>query len=57
LNDRSQRPHHSPRATPAQVIEKMIWLRRHYHFGPAKIAMYLARYHDVMISVSGCGGS
>jgi hypothetical protein len=25
----------------------------HYHFGPAKIAMYLARYHEVTISTSG----
>jgi len=53
LKDRSQRPHHSPRATQAEVIEKIIWLRQHYHFGPAKIAIYLARYHDVTISVSG----
>jgi hypothetical protein len=35
------------------VIEKILWLRKHYHFGPAKIAMYLARYHDVTISTSG----
>ena len=34
-------------------MEKIIWLRKHYHFGPAKIAMYLARYHDVTISTSG----
>jgi hypothetical protein len=27
--------------------------RQHYHFGPAKIAMYLGRYHEVTISVSG----
>ena len=47
LKDRSQRPHHSPRATQAEVVEKIVWLRKHYHFGPAKIAMYLARYHDV----------
>jgi len=53
LKDRSQRPHHSPPATQAEVIEKIIWLRQHYHFGPAKIAIYLARYHDVTISVSG----
>jgi len=53
LKDRSQRPHHSPRATQAEVVEKIVWLRKHYHFGPAKIAMYLARYHDVTISVSG----
>jgi hypothetical protein len=30
-----------------------VWLRKHDHFGPAKIAMYLARYHDVTISTSG----
>jgi transposase len=53
LKDRSQRPHHSPRATQMEVVEKIIWLWKHYHFGPAKIAMYLARYHDVTISVSG----
>ena len=53
LKDRSQRPHHSPRATQAEVIEKIVWLRKHYHFGPAKIAMYLSRYHDVTISVPG----
>jgi hypothetical protein len=32
------------------VIEKIVWLRKHCHFRPAKIAMYLARYHDVAIS-------
>jgi transposase len=53
LKDRSQRPHHSPRATQADIVEKIIWLRQRYHFGPAKIAMYLGRYHDVTISVSG----
>ena len=35
------------------MIEKILWLRKHYHFGPAKIAMYLARYHDVTVSTSG----
>jgi transposase len=53
LKDRSSRPHHSPRMTQAEVIEKIVWLRKHYHFGPAKITMYLARYHDVTISTSG----
>ena len=56
LKDRSQRPHHSPRATQAEVVEKIVWLRKHYHFGPAKIAMYLARYHDAS-APPGCGGS
>ena len=35
------------------MVEKILWLRKNYHLGPAKIAMYLARYHDVTISVSG----
>ena len=53
LKDRSSRPHNSPRVTQAEVIEKILWLRKHYHFGPAKIAMYLDRYHEVTISPSG----
>jgi transposase len=50
LKDRSSRPYHSPRLIQAEVIEKIVWLRKHYHFGPAKIARYLARYHDLTIS-------
>lgn len=53
LRDRSKRPRTSPNATRAEVVEKIIHLRQHYHFGPRKIAMYLKRYHDVTISVSG----
>ena len=37
LKDRSSRPHRSPGITDAEVVEKIVWLRRHYHFGPAKI--------------------
>lgn len=53
LRERSHRPHHSPNATQAEVIDKIVHLRRTYHFGPRKIVMYLARYHDVTISPSG----
>jgi transposase InsO family protein len=53
LRDRSKRPRTSPNATRAEVIEKIIHLRQHYHFGPRKIVMYPRRYHDVTISVSG----
>jgi len=53
LKDRSRRPKQSPRATHTEVVGKVIYLRQNYHFGPAKIAMYLKRYHDVDISVSG----
>ena len=51
LEDRSSTPHHMPTATPAEVVEKILWLRQQYHFGPEKISMYLQRYHDVTVSV------
>ena len=53
LRDRSHRPQVSPNATRTEVVGKIIYLRQHYHFGPAKIAMYLKRYHDIQISPSG----
>jgi transposase len=53
LRDRSKRPKTSPRATHTEVVGKILYLRSNYHFGPQKIAMYLARYHDVEISNSG----
>ena len=34
-------------------MSKIVYQRQHYHFGPAKISMYLARYHEVTISKSG----
>ncbi|MBV1893868.1 MAG: hypothetical protein KUG57_07455 [Ilumatobacteraceae bacterium] len=53
LRDRSSRPHFSPLATHTDVVGKIVYLRQHYHFGPMKISMYLARYHDIKISNSG----
>jgi transposase len=53
LRDRSKRPLVSPRATRSEIVGKIIYLRQHDHVGPAKIAMYLKRYHDVDISSSG----
>lgn len=52
LRDGSSAPFHSPNATKAEVVGKIIYLRQHYHFGPQKISMYLERYHDVDISHS-----
>ena len=34
LADRARAPHHSPRATPREVVGKIVYLRQHYHFGP-----------------------
>ncbi|MFH8485328.1 hypothetical protein ACH4F9_07555 [Streptomyces longisporoflavus] len=53
LRTRSRAPKHSPNATHVEVVGKIAYLRQSYHFGPEKIAMYLKRYHDVMISKSG----
>ena len=53
LREKSRAPHRSPNATSAEVVGKIIHLRQAYHFGPHKIAMYLARYHDITISPSG----
>jgi transposase InsO family protein len=47
LCDRARTPHRSPRATPAEVVSKVLYLRQNYHFGPAKIADYLKRFHDL----------
>jgi transposase-like protein len=53
LRDRSHGPRVCPNATRTEVVGKIIYLRQHYHVGPAKIAMYLRRYHDIQISHSG----
>jgi transposase len=53
LRDRSERPKVSPWATPSEIVAKIVYLRSNYHFGPQKIQMYLKRYHDITISVSG----
>jgi transposase InsO family protein len=53
LRDRSKRPLACPHETSTEVVGKIIYLRQNYHFGPAKIAMYLKRYHDIQISDSG----
>lgn len=52
LRDRSHRPHVSPNATQPEIVEKIIYLRANYHFGPYKIQMYLKRYHDITVSKS-----
>ena len=53
LQDRSSKPHLSPNATTEEVVGKIVYLRQNYHFGPLKIAMYLKRYHELVISPSG----
>jgi Transposase./Integrase core domain. len=52
LADRPSRPHRSPRATPREVVSKILYLRQHYHFGPGRIADYLKRFHELSLAVS-----
>jgi transposase InsO family protein len=52
LTDRPRAPHRSPRATPPEVISKILYLRENYHFGPGRIADYLRRFHQRSIAIS-----
>lgn len=52
LCDRPRTPHCSPRATPPEVVSKILYLRQRYHFGPGKIADYLRRFHGVAVACS-----
>jgi transposase InsO family protein len=39
--------------TPKHIEDKVIYLRKTYHFGPRRISMYMERYHGIKISSSG----
>jgi transposase InsO family protein len=52
LCDRPRVPLHSPRATPREVISKIVYLRQRYHFGPGRIADYLRRFHHLTVARS-----
>jgi len=52
LCDRSKKPKTMPRSTPKEIVSKVLYLRQNYHFGPGRIAAYLARYHQIKIAVS-----
>src|SRR4028119_1629350 len=50
LRDQPQGPHHCPRATHPDIVEKILYLRRHYGFGAVRISLYLRRYHNLIIA-------
>ncbi len=50
LRDGSHVPHHSPRATQPEIVEKILYLRQHYHLGAWRIRLYLHRYHEIVIA-------
>ena len=43
LEDRSRRPHHSPRQTPAEVEGQVVEARQATGYGPQRLALYLRR--------------
>src|SRR5450432_3634664 len=47
LCDRPRAPHRSPRATPPEVVSKILYLRQRYHFGAGRISDYLRRFHQL----------
>jgi len=53
----NQRPGFKPGTHPKKmkpaIEEKVLLLRRRYHFGPERISWYLQRYHGVEISSQG----
>lgn len=46
-------PKNLPLRTPAKIEEKILALRRTYHFDPDRIAWFLERYHQIKISGKG----
>lgn len=46
LIDRSTRSHRCPKATKEEAVEKIIYLRKNYHFGPTK---FKCTWKDIMI--------
>ncbi len=52
LCDRPRRPKNCPHETPKETVSKILYLRQNYHFGPARIASYLHRYHQIKIAGS-----
>ena len=52
LCDRPRAPLHFPRATPRNVVSKILYLRERYRFGPARITSYLHRFHSIDVARS-----
>ena len=52
LFDQSRRPKYSPRGTSKEIISKVLYLRKNYHFGAGRISNYLKRFHEISISTS-----
>ena len=45
-------PYYQPTRTPAEVVEKILEIRKEYQLGSLRIKYYLDRYHGIKISES-----
>ena len=52
LCDRPRVPQRSPKATPREVVSKILYLRDRYRFGPGRAAAYLKRFHHLTVARS-----
>jgi len=49
-------PQNPTQRVPKPIEEKVLYLRRTYHFGPLRISWYLERYHQMKVSSGGVRG-
>lgn len=52
LYPRKSIPKNHPKRTPAEVVEKILHIRKEFKLGPMRIKYYLDRYHGISISES-----
>ncbi len=52
LGDCSRRPHHSPRATPPAIVQRLRELREKTGFGQKRLKLYLSIWYDIELSES-----
>jgi len=52
LVNRPRVAHDHPKRIPAEIVDRVVHLRRKYHLGPIRIVWYMARYHGIKISDS-----
>ena len=52
LGNKSTAARNHPRKVPAEIVAKIVHLRRKYHLGPIRIVWYLERYHNIRVSDS-----
>jgi len=50
LKRKKPTPKSHPNQTPAEIVDKILYLRRKYHLGPTRIMWHMARYHQMKVS-------